>query len=279
MKKLYFLLISLLVINITDAQITLEHSYDNTGYWYSTSGANRSFLFMVELESSGIKYVNINRVNEEITFYNLNHSLYKSIFYPNDTLDGFPEFMYISEHLFDLDDEIEYLYSNSYMLQIGYTKVYNEDGTELFSEDHLFAHVHLTVHMQQYPIYNTPNGTKLILSHQNGTARVYSLPGTLSIATSKSNEQILQNTNYGNINIFPNPTSYSAKVEYELPQGENNGEIIFYNLQGVEIKRFKVDNTFDHLLITTSELSSGTYLYHLVTKNNKTKTKKMIIIK
>ena len=81
------------------------------------------------------------------------------------------------------------------------------------------------------------------------------------------------------INVYPNPAVNSTRVNYELPKGANEGEIIFYNLQGNEVKRFKVDRTFESLLISTSDLAAGTYYYRLQTAAQSSEGKKMIVIK
>jgi hypothetical protein len=50
-------------------------------------------------------------------------------------------------------------------------------------------------------------------------------------------------------------------------------------MQGKEIKRFKVDKTFDHLLISTSDIPAGTYFFQLQTSNQNSAGKKMVVIK
>jgi uncharacterized repeat protein (TIGR03803 family) len=82
-----------------------------------------------------------------------------------------------------------------------------------------------------------------------------------------------------NINIYPNPNNGSAKIDYTLPPGVNEGEIVFYNLQGMEVKRFKVDRTFNTLLISTKDIAAGTYYYQLQTSGESSGGKKMVVIK
>ena len=77
----------------------------------------------------------------------------------------------------------------------------------------------------------------------------------------------------------PNPSRDFTKIDYKLPDNERYGEILFYTVDGKEVKRYKVDNTFNTLLINNSDLPSGTYLYHLITPSNTTSAKKMLVIK
>src|ERR1044072_8100003 len=76
MKSIFIFLKALIAVallgNCAQAQITLDHAY--------TSG-NRHELFMVNLENSGPKYVLkcSDSGNRYLKFYNLNHSLWKTI--------------------------------------------------------------------------------------------------------------------------------------------------------------------------------------------------------
>ncbi|MBC8046684.1 MAG: T9SS type A sorting domain-containing protein [Fimbriimonadaceae bacterium] len=78
---------------------------------------------------------------------------------------------------------------------------------------------------------------------------------------------------------YPNPSVNTTRIEYKLPEGIYSGEIVFYDLQGKEIKRFKVDSTFDSLSISTSEIPAGTYYYQLQTSTENSEGKKMVVIK
>ena len=97
--------------------------------------------------------------------------------------------------------------------------------------------------LQQYPIYNAPQGTKMILSYENMQAKVFSLPGVLSTSISEANNKLLIQSSISN--PYPNPAINATKIDYTLPKGINQGEIVFFNLQGKEVKRFEVDRTFD----------------------------------
>ena len=46
---------------------------------------------------------------------------------------------------------------------------------------------------------------------------------------------------------YPNPSQSTAIIEYHLPEGVNSAEIAFFSLDGKEVKRFKVNNTFNTL--------------------------------
>lgn len=78
----------------------------------------------------------------------------------------------------------------------------------------------------------------------------------------------------------PNPFSESTVIRYFIPEDlSGNAYYVFYDIQGKEIKNFKVDRTFNSLLISTSDIPSGTYYYQLQTNGQSSNGKKLIVIK
>lgn len=282
MKKYLILTLFVLLYTNINAQITLEAIYD------TASSANIYFneidqLLIVNFEVSGERYVKINRVARSICIYDMNHTLLKTISlasfptYPNGFMG---EVLYLSEKLFDIDSQIEFMYcyttytDNTHL----HTEIIKEDGTVLFS-DTGGAVVHPNWAMQQWPIYNTSHGTKMILSCDHRQAKVFSLPGILSTAIEQANGQLMQTQNGQFSNLYPNPSNGSVTLQYELPKNEKEGELILYNMQGTEVKRYKVDNTFKDVLIDNTQLPAGTYFYQLQTSKGSVGTKKMVVIK
>ncbi|MBL7891423.1 MAG: T9SS type A sorting domain-containing protein [Bacteroidia bacterium] len=277
MKKIFLFAFIAFALNVK-AQFTLEHTYDSAATWNYCTG-NASQLMIVKFEVSGERYVKINRCGPgSISIYDMNHAFIKKI-----SLAALPHsagqvdvIIYLSEHLFDADPGIEFMYvSDSTVFST--TKIYNEDGSLLFTSNGI-PNIIMNVHLQQYPIYNTSVGTKMILSYENGQAKVFSLSGTLTSAIQAANENILSQQSLVS-NPYPNPSTQSATIDYQLPDHINRGEIVFYNLQGKEVKRFTVDNTFDSLHISATDISAGTYYYLLVTESGSSTGKKMVVIK
>ena len=233
----------------------------------------------------------INKPAQTIKFYNLNHTLWKSISYSNVSTNigpapsndkDFCSILYITQSLFNTDAKIEFMYTFSEYFSIGDSGVYraitqivNEDDSILFTDTAAAPLVMPTWPNQYYPIYNTTDGTKMILSNVTGKAEVYSLRGTLTDNIAETNKKLLASLS----NPYPNPNNGSAKIDYTLPPGVNEGEIVFYNLQGNEVKRFKVDKTFNTLLISTKDIAAGTYYYQLQTAGESSGGKKMVVIK
>lgn len=279
MKKL--LLITLIAFGINaKAQIALETTYP-------TGGNSKGHLNIIKLTTSGYKYM-VNDTSN-IYLYNLNHSIFKTIPIPyNGPYTYSPasvHAIYVSEELFNTNpSDIEYMFT--YYNGAGHIKIYDELGNILFSRDSV------TVGGQTYLDYGTivytSSGVKMILSHKNGSdsAFVYSLPGKLpcndctnGVVSGLANDGGSYGERVGVSNSYPNPAINSTRIDYTFPKGVSEGEIVFYDLQGKELKRFKVDKTFDHLLISTADIPAGTYFYQLQTSNQASEGKKMVVIK
>jgi hypothetical protein len=277
-----------LQVGTAKAQITFEHDYDSASTVCHGSPCIDDQLMIINFEVSGDRYVKINRDGKYISVYDLNHTLVKKIDCSGLPMIGINGFfmgyiLYLSENLFSTDSKIAFMYGfedQNATPTTYYTGIYNEDGALLFSDTAGVPIVDVNIPQQQFPIYNTPNGTKMILSYTNGHAKVFSLPGSLTSCCNTENIISLAEQRRSSVsNAYPNPTNISTRIDYELPNGINEGEIVFYNLMGTEIKRFKVDRTFSTLLVSTKELAAGTYYYQLQTTGDSSGGKKMVVIK
>ena len=293
MKKLLFAALISFVIN-TQAQVTLDHVYDSASVWNTCSG-NYEQLMLVNFEVSGYQYVKVNRCGKVINIYDMSHALVQTIsmasFPTNPPYATLGDIIYLSETLFNTNPKKEFMYCYDFTDTHGngqhVTNIYDENATLLFT-DTSSPIIKPNFEQQQYPIYNTPNGTKMILSCTNGQAKVFSLGGTLSCSApcnsgmpsnSTTGLKSINQTNNGLGNAYPNPTATTTSIDYTLPNGVNIGEIIFYNAQGVIVKRFKVDNTFSTLSVSTTDISAGTYYYQLQTNGTACAAKKIVVIK
>jgi hypothetical protein len=276
--------------NCVQAQITLDHAY---------TSSTRDEIFMVSLENSGPKYVLkcTDSGSRYLKFYNLNHSLWKTINCNSfkttvQPVNGQTQFIfgsyYISESLFDCDTNIEFLYvSFAAAPWQAFVGVYNEHGTLVFGADSMstdMSSVGVRGDYQNRTIYNTPTGTKMTLyknqyvtSPTAGWIRVpmvYNLPCTLTTGVGG----IPRHTVSGEMSVTPNPYTNQSKVSYKLPEDVREADLIITDLQGKEIKRYRVDRTFDSLLIGPDDLPSGTYMYSLSVGGRVLNAKKVIKI-
>ncbi len=249
------------------AQITLDETYSNAGHY----GGNSSWqtLEVVHFELDGDKFLFRDNENRTLKFYNLDHALWKSISYAAAT-DMNPNYnnaniMYVSQHLFDLDDEIEFLYLDENGNQGSVTQVVNEDGAILFTANDEWPRLNVSVPQNQQPIYTTSEGTFMILSgwEGDGNAYVYRLPGALQVGIEAG--PVGQMSDGSSLLVYPNPTSDEVRIDYALPQGVSSGVISIYDTNGIEVKRLNIDRSADHVNVSTREFAIGTYLCNVQT--------------
>jgi hypothetical protein len=78
----------------------------------------------------------------------------------------------------------------------------------------------------------------------------------------------------------PNPFSSNTEITCNLPETAKQAVIYIYNLQGVELKSYRITQTgYNRITIHASELPAGMYLYSLVVDNEIIDTKRMILTK
>ena len=265
-------IIVLLLITMNTAvfsQINLEHTYTQI------DGID---LKPVYLSHSGTKYFLFDSSTNTFKLYNLNHSIFKSFsipFNPNYAYNG--DIIFISEDLFDTDStNIEYLRTGA-TNGIYVTEIISENGNIMFSRDSSNANIIVT-----------DSGFKMALTITDFSSyenyEVYSLPGYLPSLCCNNINYTGININNDNINqykltSFPNPANDFTQIEFELPNTIKEGNLNFYNLSGILVKSFKVDNTFKSLRVTTNDLQAGTYLYSVQSNNKIIGCKKLVIIK
>lgn len=255
------LLIALLFLGThARAQITLEHTYPGAGFF-----SNYKQLMMVELEASGWKYVAVDAVARTIKLYNLDHTLYKNISFsaaPSTPPEFRPYIMYISEHLFDLDDDIEYLFTVLMSGNQAITMVYDETGALILDATDGYPAVLPTYHSQHYPIYNSSEGTKLILSFEDGTARVFALPGSLSLGVANGSEQEVQAAQQ-RAWAFPVPSSGWVSIELPEALATAPGELQVFNAAGQLVAVAPVLNNSRTVQVDLGPLAVGSYQYRI----------------
>jgi len=280
MKKFFSLsaVAFILFCKISFGQISLEHVYDHA----ASGNVPGDQLMIVNFEVYGPHYVKIDRGIGQILIYDLNHTLTKTIVVPNNLLSGvFIDYvMYLSQKLFDIDDGIEYLLAaNDESTGEGSTYIFDEDGTQLFYAKNQYPWVLGQFPAQQYPIYNTPQGTKMILSAYylpNDSAYVYNLPGTLSTFIEDQNNSYLKSESESN--LFPNPTSDITHIEYKISPSDLPATMKVYDMNGDEKYTAEIKTKHGFVDFSVLGLANGTYTYLFEGKEQKISSKKFIVI-
>lgn len=264
MKRLLTIIIFTAISGSIFSQLTLDATYS------SGTEPGNNFLF-IQLDSAEYKYVVMDPTNSQFTLYNIDHSVYQNVTIPltYDASTTKYTISYITRSLIDCDtNNIEYILSmtgdgiwNTYPKQ---TIVYRTDGTLLQTIDSC-VFINFVDGWKYGPKYNepvikAPDGTKLLLRHlNNNDVKVYNLCGQLF-------QNIDETDNAQQLNpAFPNPTNNYITIPYSFPENENSGEILIYDVKGVLIRTFEVDDTFSNIIISTEEFASGSYHYNLRT--------------
>ncbi len=291
----------LALVSPLHAQITIEHVYSkgssyNYEYWLNQSTGETTSL--INLSNGGYKYVRISATGDynnpyqfityQLKFYDLNHSLWKTIELApviNNLANSYTcaaeptNVLYISDKLFDTDNDIEFIWYH----QLPANPTCGPDFFYLFDETTMNVSNIAGLNpdsIESIRVYNTPNGAKLILSYGYsyyaaglGKDYVLSLPGTYP-----PQPVIVKENNIGieQANPFPNPANKQITLPYSLP-AHKTGELIIYDMQGKEIKKFKIDNAFNNILLNTSELNNGMYIYKVQCDGEVILTKKFVI--
>ena len=270
MKKIIFIFTILISIN-GYSQISLDfHSLV-------------PLLRTVKLSNTVTKYsrdFNDAYTITEFTLYNLNGTIYKTIYLPPKP---YPSSMVyyifdISTSLFDNDSTtIEYLITyacDSSGYGFHQIQVVREDGTVLLNEPKADVY-NLPSNFDDASIYNTEEGAKLKLycyfanGVNNGT-KVFSLPGNIP-------NSVNENQNASSINslIYPNPNDGSFFIKFS-----SNHQVIstidLLSSNGKLLDTFRSSNST--IQVNYPELNNGMYFLHIKTEKAGS-IKKMIIQK
>jgi len=247
MKKPILLLAFLLMMTISNAQITLEHNYPASAT-------------LTDLGLSGYKYYLVDVANNQCLIYNTDHSLWKTIALTIPDSMYLYNIQYVTDTLFNKDSKVELAYTYySYDTALFYytynTRVIDEDGIELLAIPgcnfiDVIASGSGATKMLAY-VYDY----SLILYTVN--TLVYSLPGSLPPGGIRTEgEGFLRNA-------YPNPAGSMVSIPYQLPDGINSAQILLINGSGQVLRSYKVDRTFHDLIIPTGDLPKGVILYQL----------------
>ncbi len=250
-------LLSTSAVHRSTAQAVIEMIYPGLGI------TTFNEFYLVHLELGGDKYVGVDKTSLVVTLYNLDHTVWKTIPLGNatdiSTSPGGKDVLYISEHLFDLDDGVELMFVSQGSGQFN-TDLVNEDGSILQSYWACFPGVFLNAPQEQQPIYNTSSGTKMLLSQTTGEATVWSLPGRL-LDCCDSGFSFGQSSSQCAL-VVPNPATTAVMVK--LARGHDMVSPVFqvHDALGAMVMERPLDSYSTSLPLP--QLASATYTYRIM---------------
>lgn len=249
MKKILFSAATIFAANFIFAQITFEHSFNNTEYAYAYTKENSMF------------YVT-KSIDNKLSIYNADFSLKKEINIPIDSNyrtelnlgEGSP--FAISKHIFNTDDKYEFMIDAEYFdssTNIVYEKLIliNEDG-ELIKDFHPNAGT-INANKGFYDIFHdsTTNSNKIIIQNRNDQFDIYSLP-----TSSLTSKEIQQGKN--KLSAFPIPTNKILNIVN--PQNGAN-KIQIFDISGKLVLNKGFANSENKISVDVENLPKGIYIY------------------
>lgn len=263
--KRFFLSTGLLFLFLASyAQVSFDKTYD-----FSSS--------IINLETIGYKYYLMDVPASECRLYNMDHSLYKTIDCPVPNGYYLADIKYVSEKLFDIDSQIELVYTY-YKIVTTSTSYYYIYGAKVISED---GTVLQTINGAQYIYVNQTGDTEYKLfaycfdysqTPEIVWTDIYSIPGTSVSVVSGPNH-----IKDAFLNAYPNPASDILKLEYELPSQHGNARLYLVNSNGQVLREFVIDGHSNHISMNVNELSAGVYHYYIRYNQQQTASRKLIV--
>jgi hypothetical protein len=264
MKKTGIIFLLLFLISGAGAQVKLEYTYQ-----YSAT--------TVKLETHGYKYYIMDVPNAQCRIYNLDHSIFRTIYCSVPGNSFLTDVKFVSERLFDTDPEIELAYT-WYRYVASAVTPYYVYGSSIINEDgSLIAGINGARYL--YMNEAGDNEWKLFAYCYDYSVwpekiwtNIYSLPGSPLVSAT-----LYQTSGDISVKAFPNPADNRIKAAYRLPAGASEGILYFFNSDGKLMNQFRVDKHTDHLLLDVSMYRSGLYHYFVESGNKRSSSEKMVI--
>ena len=246
-KPLLFLTLVVLTLNLF-AQINLEHTF---------AGEINAFT-----TDNGVYFYTFNSESGELTIYNDNFTVYKTVSISMPQSYSTASIHYVSDKLINDDSNIEFFLAYTKLIPIGgllyniyFYKLYDENGSlikdfgqtssvwiisnKLIEED---CDISVTPHTYTTYIYSLPKSTSSNISFDNTAADI--------------------------IPAFPSPSSSNIHLPYSLPPG-SSGVMKIFNIRGQLVEKINLDGNQNHLNLNLSHYTPGVYIYEYNGISNK----------
>lgn len=96
-------------------------------------------------------------------------------------------------------------------------------------------------------------------------------------SNSKSDEQLFTNEKITVSNIYPNPASEYAELDFSIQPGVREAKVTIYNILGSQMDEYELRKSDRKLRVNTREMPTGLYFYQLSIDGKKVATKKMLV--
>lgn len=93
----------------------------------------------------------------------------------------------------------------------------------------------------------------------------------------RSDEQLYTSDRITVSNVYPNPASDFAELDYSVQGNIRDAKVIIYNVLGSPVAEYVLDKNDRKLRINTREMPTSVYFYQLAIDGKKVATKKMLV--
>lgn len=229
------LFVSVLFTNKLNAQMTLEHTFEEDVY---------PTMF-------GEYYVSQEYPEDDsyvtVRIYNPDYSLQKEVtLYP---LEGYskistwvfaPDLITVISSYYDNDD----IYHSCYCMYDSNGNIIKNWGADVYVDDDMLEDYGI-IHQNKllFWVYNETTG--------DSYTEIYSIDGYESVKNVRA-------TSFGH--AYPNPARNTISLPYNLNKGEQ-AEMLIYDVNGKMIEKKTIDSTFDKILLNVESYTPGIYFY------------------
>ena len=248
-KKLLYLFIAISSISFSQ---TLEKNYTSNG----SNNYPKNFAF---LTSSGLNYYTINSTDNEISIYDSNHTLYKTVSISLTNSIEIGAVFLASDKLFNSNNKIEFIIRTQANRTEGSENkmlLFDEDGTNLFDFGDRWEAFYFKDENNNFKLLTETNDKS-----DNITYDIYGLSGTLS-----STQEAFHSR--GEFIGFPNPSSNIINITNPLKNNEKE-KIEIYDINGKKVIEKEIIGNGKNIELNISNLSKGIYSYRILGYNNK----------
>lgn len=276
---------------------TILSSYAQITFDGAITVANPSLsrvLSLIKFNSLGYKYVLEDISQKTLKIYDLNLNLYTTINIPAVATGSAYSVTYISDNLFDLNNDIEYVVTKHMSGgNISKVFVFKDNGTQIFYRDSaaLSGNGVSDAFYNYNGIFFNGTSAKMKIARISSTVtaskpvkwELYTLPGVLPCIQCSATGTVLgkselSGNSLSEATFYPNPVTDQLKLKYTLPKDFKTAEIKIQDLQGKQLDSFKVTSDFEFIYLP-SNYNNGLYLYSLIVDGQLIKTEKIILDK
>lgn len=104
-----------------------------------------------------------------------------------------------------------------------------------------------------------------------------SRPATEELRTERVDDRMYADDRIVVSNIYPNPASEAAEVDYQLLTTVGEVKLILLNVLGAPVAEYELDRGSNKVHINTRDFSTGWYFYQLSLDGKKVATKKLLV--